>query len=295
MCIQIPNNGSTTTILLKDVLYAPDMRLTIISISRVAAARYSALFQANFCQIFDSKQSRIGQIHVTPNGLYYVDHEESVSAAGTKEKVSLMELHQRLGHIAPDAVRKLVREGRVEGIELEVEEGEMGTCESCEYAKTTRKNIKRERQEPKADHFGDEIHSDVWGPSQVETINHRRHYVSFTDDNTCYTRISLLNSKDETFKAYKNFEAWAETQHKVKIKRLRSDRGGEYLDHEFRAHLASKGTECCLTTHDTPEHNRIAESLNRRRLKCTHAMLHQSGLPKFLWGEAVMHATWLKN
>ena len=88
MRIQIPNNGSTTTILLKDVLYAPDMGLTIISISRVAAAGYSALFRANFCRIFDSKQSRIGQIHVTPNGLYRVDHEESVSAAGTKEKVA---------------------------------------------------------------------------------------------------------------------------------------------------------------------------------------------------------------
>lgn len=24
-------------------------------------------------------------------------------------------------------------------------------------------------------------------------------------------------------------------------------------------------------------------------------MLHQSGLPKFLWGEAVLHANWLKN
>src|ERR1700678_2572448 len=49
MRIHIPNNGSTTTILLKNVLYAQDMGLTIISISRVAAAGYSALFRANFC------------------------------------------------------------------------------------------------------------------------------------------------------------------------------------------------------------------------------------------------------
>ena len=158
-----------------------------------------------------------------------------------------MDLHQRMGHIAPEAVKKLVREGQVEGIELEVE-GEIETCESCEYAKTTRKNIKKEREEPKATHFGDEIHSDVWGPSQVETINHCCYYASFTDNNTHYTHINLLTTKDETFNAYKHFEAWVETQYKVKIKQLRSDRGGEYLDHQFQDHLKSRGTEHCLTT-----------------------------------------------
>ena len=294
MQIQIPNGRNTTTILLKDVLYAPDMGLTIISISRVAAAGYSTLFHANFCRIFDHRNSRIGHIHVTSNGLYRVDHEESTLAAETKGKISLLELHRKMGHIAPDAVRKLVKEGRVEGIELE-DEREIGTCESCEYAKTTRKKVRREREEPRASHFGDEIHSDVWGPSPIETINHRRYYTSFTDDHTRYTHIALLTTKDETFDAYKHFEAWAGTQHGVKLKRLRSDRGGEYLSTEFRDHLRSRGTERRLTTHDTPQHNGIAESLNRRLLERTRAILHQSGLPKFLWGEAVMHAVWLKN
>lgn len=43
--IRIPNSTTTTTILLKDVLYAPDMGVTIISISRIAAAGYSTLFR----------------------------------------------------------------------------------------------------------------------------------------------------------------------------------------------------------------------------------------------------------
>jgi len=294
MRIEIPNGRSTTTILLKDVLYAPDMGLTIISISRITAAGYSTLFHANFFRIFNHRNSCIGHIHVTSNGLYQVDHEESALAAEIKEKLSLLELHRKMGHIAPDAVRKLVKEGRVVGIELE-DEGEMGACESCEYAKTTRKKVRREREEPRVSHFGNEIHSDVWGPSPIETINHRRYYVSFTDDHTRYTHITLLTTKDKTFEAYKHFEAWAATQHEVRVKRLRSDRGGEYLSNAFRDHLKSKGTERHLTTHDTPQHNRIAESLNRRLLERTSAMLHQSALPKFLWGEAVMHAVWLKN
>lgn len=49
------------------------------------------------------------------------------------------------------------------------------------------------------------------------------------------------------------------------------------------------------TVHDTPEHNGVAERLNRTLVERVRAMIHASGLPKNLWGEAIMHATWLKN
>ena len=145
MRVRIPNGTTTTIILLKDVLYAPDMGLTIISVSRMTAAGFAILFRANFCRIFDLKHKRIGHVHVTSNGLYRVDHEEVVSSASMKTKLTLLELHRRMGHIALDAVRKLVADKRIVGVELEDDGGEMGTCESCEYAKTTRKRVRKER------------------------------------------------------------------------------------------------------------------------------------------------------
>ena len=74
-----------------------------------------------------------------------------------------------------------------------------------------------------------------------------------------------------------------------------SDRGGEFLSKEFNDHLKQAGTLRNLTVHDTPEHNGIAERLNRTLLEKVCAMLHASGLPKFLWGEVVNHAVYLKN
>jgi hypothetical protein len=56
-----------------------------------------------------------------------------------------------------------------------------------------------------------------------------------------------------------------------------------------------KGTIRKLTCHDTPEQNGVAEHLNRTLLERIRAMLHASKLPKGLWGEALQHATWLKN
>jgi hypothetical protein len=61
--------------------------------------------------------------------------------------------------------------------------------------------------------FGDEIHSDLWGPSPTSTISGCKYYATFTDDYSCYTSIELLKSKDETLNVYKNFAAWAQTQH----------------------------------------------------------------------------------
>jgi hypothetical protein len=119
--------------------------------------------------------------------------------------------------------------------------------------------------------------------------------VSFTDDYTRFSHLYLLWTKDEVFSAYKYYEAWANTQFDTKIKQLRSDHGGEFTGNEFTRYLNSKGTEWKLTVHDTPEHNGVAERLNRTIVERTWALLHASGLPKYLWGEAIMHATWLKN
>jgi hypothetical protein len=77
----------------------------------------------------------------------------------------------------------------------------------------------------------------------------------------------LLQTKDKAFAAYKSFAAWVKTQHGVRVKRLRSDRGGEYTSGEFSDFLKSQGTECRLTTHDTPQHNGVSELLNCRILE----------------------------
>ena len=50
-----------------------------------------------------------------------------------------------------------------------------------------------------------------------------------------------------------------------------------------------------LTTHDMPQHNGVAELLNHRLVERVQAILHQSGLPKNLWGEAIHFCIWLKN
>ena len=52
---------------------------------------------------------------------------------------------------------------------------------------------------------------------------------------------------------------------------------------------------CSLITHDTPQLNGVAEQLNQSLLERIQALQHTSAFPKSMWGDALRHATWLKN
>jgi hypothetical protein len=268
------------------------MGTTIISVNHIAKAGYSVTFKDNVCQIRNKSDKIIGSIPVSQNGLYKV--EKVYAAATSEERVNLVTLHRRLAHIAPDAIHKMVKGGAIKGIQL-VDDGSTLVCEACEQAKATRKQIRKEREAPLAAAFGDEVHTDVWGPSSIPSLGRRPYYATFSDDYSCYTKLTVLQSKDETLDAYKAFAAWAHTQKGVKIKHLRSDHGGEYTGNAFTKFLNEQGTERRLTTHDTPQHNGVAEALNRRLVELVHTFRIQAGLPTNLWAEAAKHVIWLKN
>jgi hypothetical protein len=90
---------------------------------------------------------------------------------------------------------------------------------------------------PLSDTLSEEIHSDVWGPSPVPSLGGRRYYVTFTDDFSCHTWLTTICMKDEILVAYKAYVAWLSTQHRVKIKRLHLDHGGEYIGEVFSMFL----------------------------------------------------------
>lgn len=50
-----------------------------------------------------------------------------------------------------------------------------------------------------------------------------------------------------------------------------------------------------LTVHDSPPQNGTAERGMRTRAERACALLLASGLPHFLWEEAMQHAMWLQN
>jgi hypothetical protein len=281
MHIELPNGQSKSWILLKNVLYTPAMGLILVSISKIAKAGFTTVFHKNILKIIGPRDSILGTIDVC-NGLYHVDHESyEIAASATMDTVTIEDLHKRLGHISPEVAKKMVEDNLVVGVKLN-KSSNIQSCYSCEYAKAHRKPIWKEQELPCASKLGEEVHSDVWEPAPVQTINGRNYYGSFTDDFSQYTHLYLLRTKGQVFDAYKAYEAEFMTQRKASIKKLRSDQGGEYLSGPFDNHLSKAGTLQILTIHDTPKYNGVSERLNHTLLKKVQAMLHASQLPKFL-------------
>ena len=223
----------------------------------------------------------IGRVPRTQGLLYKVVH--ALDSTNAIEPVSVMELHRRLGHIASTSARKLVESGTVVGVELDPDALDETQCDACIFARAACLSIPKVRISPPAQNFGDEIHTDVWGPAPIATCQNRRYFATFTDNAMRYTITYLLRTKDEALEAYKSFKVWAITQqHCTAIKVVRSDRGGEYLSGAFDEHLAKSGMARKLMTHHTPQLNGIAERLNRTLLERIHAITHTSGLPKSL-------------
>ena len=293
LVVQVPNGGTESELTLHGALHAPAVSYTLVSIAALDEEGYHTHIGAGHLDLTSPQGNRIGHIPRTQGRLYKVVH--ALDSANAVEPVSIMELHRQLGHIAVESARKLVTSGAVVGVELDTSSQETD-CDACIFARATRLPIPKVRISAPAQDFGDEIHTDVWGPATIATRQSRRYFITFTDDATRYTTTFLLRTKDEALDAYKMYEAWAVTQHHCQaIKVLRSDRGGEYLSEAFNQHLQKAGTARKLTTHDTPQLNGIAERLNRTLLERIRAFTHTSGLPKSLWGEALRQATWLKN
>ena len=96
-------------------------------------------------------------------------------------------IHQRLGHISADSIRDLIHAYAATGLHP-IDLHSLISYDSYEHAKATRKIIRKQTINRHAQAFGDEVHTDVWGPALVTTIRKRRYYITFTDD---YSRLPL--------------------------------------------------------------------------------------------------------
>jgi len=57
----------------------------------------------------------------------------------------------------------------------------------------------------------------------------KNYFVTFIDEYSRYTKVYLIKHKDGAFYVFLKYKAEIENQLNKKIKRIRSDRGGEYV------------------------------------------------------------------
>ena len=79
------------------------------------------------------------------------------------------------------------------------------------------------------------------------------------------------------------------------LKWLRFNNRKELVNDDTKKWAAQKGITIETTAPYSPSQNGVAECFNQTILELARAMLISSGLPTFLWDEAVSHANYLQN
>lgn len=169
--INIPNGMDKSQLMLMEVLYFPKVSYTLVSIGKLDDLGYKVTFGDGVCRIVYSDGMQVGEVLKNVKGFYHIEHNASGDSANVIETIMLDKLHHHMGHMSPAIAKQLVENGFVTGVCLEKlsESGEPFFCELCIYAKVMRKPVPKERGGERAKEFGEEIHSNLWGPAPGKT------------------------------------------------------------------------------------------------------------------------------
>ncbi|KAL5837333.1 hypothetical protein ACOSQ3_014502 [Xanthoceras sorbifolium] len=282
--LKLPN-GSTWK--LQGVRHIPGLKRNLISIGQLDGEGYCTTFSGCEWKITKgalvvTRGKKCGTLYVTSN------LENIVAVADADGKSNLW--HQRLGHMSEKGMKTLLSKGKLPDLKAV----DVGLCEDCIFGKQKKVSFAKIGKIPKAEKL-ELIHTDVWGPSPVSSLSGSLYYVTFIDDSTRKVWVYFLKKKSEVFDTFRKWKAMVENETGLKIKRLRSDNGGEYRDSRFREFCANSGIKMEKTVPMTPQQNGIAERMNRTLNERARSMRLHAGLPKMLWAEAVNTAAYLIN
>jgi len=194
--------------------------------------------------------------------------------------------HERLAHPGEYVMDHI-------GCEKSGAEGK-GVCEVCQRGKQPRRPFGR-TNERKNYLPGEKLHTDLCGPISPISEDGYSYDLTLTDDASRLTYVKTLRAKSEAAVEIESFVIATERQYGWKLKVLRSDRGGEFVNSALGDFLKSRGIKAELTAPYSPQMNGVAERVNRTLLDRARCMILQAKLGKQFWSHALRHASVIMN
>ncbi|WZZ44936.1 hypothetical protein YC2023_041195 [Brassica napus] len=268
--------------------YIPEFTSNLLSVKKCTTyLNCNVIFSPNDVKFQDIESSQLIGKGVTKGELYMLEkldpvsnHNCSFTSASSLNKNALR--HARLGHPHERALNLMLP-----GVVFENDK-----CEACILGKHC-KNV-FPRTSTVYENCFDLIHTDVWTAPSFSRDNHK-YFVTFIDEKSKYTWLTLIPSKDRVIDAFKNFQAYVTNHYHAKIKILRSDNGGEYTSYAFKSHLDHHGILHQTSCPYTPQQNGVAERKNRHLMEVARSLMFQANVPKRFWSDAVSTAYYLIN
>jgi len=297
---------------LHDVVYIPSVIRNLIFVSRLDACGFMFQFENNELKLYHNSKF-VGSELLCDNlyklcldssfcesllsmNITSVNHKRGVKRnrdVGNSSKL----WHRRLGHISRDRMQRLIRNEILPALDF----SDFDNCVECVKEKFVKGNKKGATR---SGGLLEIIHTDICGPFPTPGINGHKSFITFIDDYSRYGYVYLINEKSEALDKFKIFKAEVENQHNLKIKIVRSDRGGEYYGRHtdlgqspgpFALFLQENGIVHQYSMPGDPRQNGVAERRNRTLMDMVRSMICNTTLPDFLWTEALKTATHILN
>ena len=230
------------------------------------------------CRIID-----LMQMHKT------VHRVETLLASKGISVEQLMQLHPKLGHWSFGAIEEAVRRGHIIDRQAHLT---MGSCEACMTGKQKRKPFGQSQREwGKAEL----LHVDLVGHMPTRGLGGHKWLLTVVEHSTRYGYVQPLTTKREAAPALITLIKRLERQTNAKVKAIRSDRGGEFINASMRRFCNDTGIKQEPTMPYTPQSNGLAERYNGVIMGMVRTQLVSSKLPKYLWPEAAKISCFQRN
>lgn len=280
-------------ITIKNVQFVPDIVANLLSVGQIVKNDNVVIFHKNGCEVYDPSRKVIATGTLVNNMFKLVKSSNSSFENGfacgdiaTRKRYvnDAILLHRRLGHVSMNNEIFLKVFGR---------KMKDFKCVVCIKGKQTK--LPFPSSDNRATRILELIHSDVCGPMSINSIGGKRYFVTFIDDFSRKCFVYMIAHKNQVLKCFKEFKLFVEGQMEVKIKSLRTDWGGEYINNDFDKFLLENGISHQKSAVYSPQQNGLAERMNRTIIEKVRCMLIDAALSLGFWAEAVQTAVFILN
>ena len=208
--------------------FVHDSPFNLISINKLTRDLNCLItFSDNSVTLQDQSTRQAIDIGRESQGLFHLSSPSS-SIACTSMDTPLL-IHSRLGHPNISKLQKMVSHfSSLSSIE----------SEPCQLRKHTRVSFPKGLDQRTKSPF-ELVHTDVWGPSRVESTLGFQYFVTFIDDYSRCTWLFLMKTRVNLFYIFHTFPAEVRTQFNTSIRILQSDNAKEYFFASFSSFMSS--------------------------------------------------------
>ncbi|KAI3650136.1 hypothetical protein MP228_005009, partial [Amoeboaphelidium protococcarum] len=269
-------DGERRCLKLENVMHFPGASCSLMSVSKLKSSGKVTLVDLDSQFVIQSKASNKKLcVAVLEKGLYRIVIEQPQKVLNV---VNLISQHAQ----PPQSY-------------VNVNLSEQRTFEFCDDCLSTK--LQRAPFQPSDSIYSnplDLVVSDL-SPCNIRSFHGFKYVMTLMDMATRKLWSYMLKNKSEAFGHFKRWLTLVENESSFKLKKFRSDGGGEYIYGEFRTFLADRGVAIQSTTAHTPQQNGNSERVNQTLWSMARTFLKVFDTPHTLWPDAIMAACYVKN